>query len=488
MMKQLSALLLCTLLLLFPLSISAKAGIRSNQVMHGTPYVDGQLDPIYYPSASTTIDVRGSYTWGGVRQDNADVSTYYLWDEDYLYVCCVVSDDDVLDVGADRYKEVPDTWTSECTEVFFDFGGGRWKIHMDAFGRSFYFGDNRTGVSNPFNGSTDCWYYPAASEYQAAVSRTDDGYITEFAFPLHGLSTGVKFTTSTQVVDMTALGGDLTATVYGEGYCSVTNDYTLTLVADDVGTTPVPGDSLPPEIHNTAAYAHTAPVIDGYSEAIWETVPTSTTYSHYEEGQAYSSFQLLWDEGHLYFFATVFDETISCCESNSVANGINFWVSETNSQKDSFNLEPGDWHIFCNQDGKTNYYTGNPEAQKKATLATQIGDGYYTVECAMPLLTEGFALTEGHIIGFDVSVDDDVDGDNVRDKYATWADLGNYWEYTHDLANVKLVRTSAPPVDSNFPVGIVVCIGVFALGLITTVIILTSKKRINAKNGSTDSN
>lgn len=194
------------------------------------------------------------------------------------------------------------------------------------------------------------------------------------------------------------------------------------------------------QIWGKATYTETPPIIDGTVDEVWQTAEPYMTSEHYQEGQAYCAFKILWDEENLYFFAKVYDNSISCCAYDSSTNGVNFWVSETNSNLESFNERSGDRHIFCNQDANTGYFTGNMDAQRKVTLATQIYDSYYIVECTMPILTEGLTLEAGHIIGFDVSVDDDFDGDNIRDTYATWAHLGRYWECTKDLANVELIK------------------------------------------------
>ena len=89
--------------------------------------------------------------------------------------------------------------------------------------------------------------------------------------------------------------------------------------------------------------------------------------------------------------------------------------------------------------------------------ATEIHEGYYFVECAVPIQTEGLTLQAGHIIGFDVSVDDDFDGDNIRDEYSTWANLGQYWSKTCDLANIMLERvdedTEDPAESETTPAG-----------------------------------
>lgn len=208
-------------------------------------------------------------------------------------------------------------------------------------------------------------------------------------------------------------------------------------------------------IHGYASYTDTAPVIDGKTDAVWQTTQAVFTRENYTEGEAYAAFKILWDETHLYFYAKVYDETISCCGEESITNGINFWVSETNSNLETYLNLPGDWHVFCNQNAASGYYTGNASITEKSVRATEIHDGYYIVECAVPVQTEGLTFQNGHIIGFDVSVDDDFDGDNIRDDYSTWANLGSYWSKTKDLANImldgKVEDTTEEPTEPAAP-------------------------------------
>ena len=191
-------------------------------------------------------------------------------------------------------------------------------------------------------------------------------------------------------------------------------------------------------VYGYANYTDSPPVIDGIVDSVWLTTEAYFAKQNCVDGQAYAAVKILWDEKHLYFYAKVYDETISCCDENSVTNGINFWVSETNSNLDTYMDRPGDWHVFCNQNGKSNYYTGNVGIIEQSVRATSIHDGYYIVECAVAIQTDGLVYQNGHIIGFDVSVDDDINGDNVRDYYCYWEYLGKYWDETGALANIQL--------------------------------------------------
>lgn len=194
-------------------------------------------------------------------------------------------------------------------------------------------------------------------------------------------------------------------------------------------------------IHYEAQYTAAAPVIDGELDAAWELAGKWYTDSHYSEdsGQAYGYTSILWDQGNLYLLAVINDATIAQCGADSHTNGVNFWVSEQNTNYTTFESKAGDWHIFCNTSGNVGNYHEDQYIIDAADIAVQVYDGYYVVECAVPLQTEGLTMRDGKLIGYEVSVDDDQDGDNVRDYYCNLENLGSYWTEPMGLANVKLV-------------------------------------------------
>ena len=63
----------------------------------------------------------------------------------------------------------------------------------------------------------------------------------------------------------------------------------------------------------------------------------------------------------------------------------------------------------------------------------------------VPVMTEGRVYSEGDGIGYNISIDDDVDGDNVRDGFRSWQKYSHdvwYWENVNDLAVVEFVSQS----------------------------------------------
>lgn len=206
-------------------------------------------------------------------------------------------------------------------------------------------------------------------------------------------------------------------------------------------------------VHREAQYTAVAPNIDGQLDEIWEVADKWYTDGHYDEstGQAHGYTSILWDQGNLYLLAVVNDSTIEQCGADSHTNGVNFWVSETNSNYSTYKNRVGDYHIFCNSSGNVGNYHEDQYILDAADVAVQVYEGYYIVECAVPVQTEGLSLISGKLIGYEVSIDDDFDGDNIREHYCNLEDLGTYWSEPKGLANVKLVGgedliTSTEPI------------------------------------------
>lgn len=194
-------------------------------------------------------------------------------------------------------------------------------------------------------------------------------------------------------------------------------------------------------VHGEAVYTAVAPNIDGQLDDMWGNADKWYADGCYDQttGQAYGYTSILWDQENLYLLAVVTDSTIEQCQPDSHTNGVNFWVSETNSNYSSYETKAGDYHIFCNSSGNIGNYHGQQYILDAIEVAVEVYDGYYIVECAVPVQTEGLTLYNGQFIGFELSIDDDCNGDNVREYYCNLEDLGSYWSEPKGLANVKLV-------------------------------------------------
>ncbi len=148
------------------------------KVLKGTPVVDGKLDDIYKQSGTLSID-SSMYIWGTKDKSKATSISYYLWDNDYLYVCTVVQDTTIVDTG------IVSKWMADAVEMWITVNGAKSKSSVDAFNHAMY-GDT------PMTGG------------KQATTRAASSYIVEISIPLSKLgkiADGSKLAVSMQIND-----------------------------------------------------------------------------------------------------------------------------------------------------------------------------------------------------------------------------------------------------------------------------------------------
>jgi hypothetical protein len=203
-----------------------------------------------------------------------------------------------------------------------------------------------------------------------------------------------------------------------------------------------------------AAYAVTAPAIDGVVDAVWDAATAYYANDHYDNTHAVplatGFFKVLWDEDNLYLLAVITDSTIAYHDA------VNFWVSETDTRYFAYGLSPGDWVVVANPYGMTGYYKGNTAIEDDAEVASVIGEGGYTVEVRVPFYTG--AKVAGHGAAINFSVDEYYPADEEhRVDYCNWNgdkgyDLadptfsGYYWDGPMGLRPLAFL---APPTSGD---------------------------------------
>lgn len=198
-----------------------------------------------------------------------------------------------------------------------------------------------------------------------------------------------------------------------------------------------------PDIDSRAAYyAAEAPVIDGDIDEIWGTATAIHTLFEMDLDYAYGYAKVLWREDALYFLAVVYDTTLNSISANSTTNLVNFWVSETKSEENAYGVLPGDWYLPVNQAGHSYTYAGL-SMEGRATYQAKVypdldGNPGYVVEAMVKTQTESHTYEEGQFIGFCISIDDDADGDNIRDSYCNTQGSGAYWSNPSVLVKMEL--------------------------------------------------
>ncbi len=190
-----------------------------------------------------------------------------------------------------------------------------------------------------------------------------------------------------------------------------------------------------------APFASTAPIIDGRIDDMWsaaeEIIPAEI---HDFDEMATGYVKIMWAPDAIYFLEVAHDDALPdpADESNDSldfsANSFDLWISEKNTQTDDYDSDPGDYHICVNSNGVKCPYTGNLGIYDVIEYAVATTEDGYIVEIRVPYLTIAPAA-EGHIMGFNVSLNDDIDNDYERDSYSTWMEQeghdGYYWSSTY---------------------------------------------------------
>lgn len=180
-MKKLASLLLAGLLAVAMIAPAAAAD--ANEILKGTPELDGALDDIYLQSAVYTIEEDiVNYAWGGADIQAYDkAASYFLWDDNYLYICTVNADSTPVKLTGEK------GWQNDAAEMWFVDEGLKHKIHAAADGNFFLGGDADGATAYDFAGA------------KSVAAYTDDGWCIEVALPMNDLGDGKEFSFTLQV-------------------------------------------------------------------------------------------------------------------------------------------------------------------------------------------------------------------------------------------------------------------------------------------------
>ncbi|MBQ3859824.1 MAG: hypothetical protein II779_04790, partial [Clostridia bacterium] len=439
--------LLCALLFLLTAAVLAVGVSALGEEMtaaYGTPTVDGTVDDVW---ASADRQPLKYVKAGDLKTDTYtlpdDLSVYasMLYDNTALYFLFEITDNEFA------FNSTVGDWKNDCIYLYVDEVGDADPVWTPQQSQIALVPEDGFEMINPARKGTGPSSYQFAYTFPTATTC-----VIEFKYvPIDmSLKEGTEFMVDFQ---------------YNDSVEAATRDYCLGWsdesdnAANDAGiwgyvTLGKAGDAAAPaapvDADATAAYAAKIPVIDGDIDDIWNTTEAMEAIMYENQewtvedlvdmGFATGYTKVLWREDTLYLLAVITDATMDS-DAKSTTNGINFWVSETFSGNSDFNQAPGDWHIFCNADGGTNYYTGNKDVYNQAEMAAVRTSDGYIVEAAVPVLTADFEYSAGHKIGYNISVDDDSDADNNRDTFTSWQDYSGraYWSDPSTLNEVALV-------------------------------------------------
>ncbi|TYQ18353.1 UNVERIFIED_CONTAM: endo-1,4-beta-xylanase [Acetivibrio alkalicellulosi] len=321
-----------------------------------------------------------------------------LWDEDYLYVRVEVADETNTD--------------TDMIEIFVE-------------------GDTTpiTVMRNDQN-----------------VVEVDGGYIWENKIKLDGsyeLGSRIKFD-----VRITDMGIDDGSEFGGNGVIVSWSDPRNAQHIDNKGN----GELLFASANKIAYVTKGTPVIDGEKDEIWKDALLYTTDVRVEGTASIAStadFHLLWDDEKLYVYAMVYDRLLSDASADTYQqDSIEIFLDQNNAKTSVYDDDDGQYRVNFNN---VQSYNGNASASN-FTTATRIIEGVgYVVEAAIDF--DHINPEIGTILGFDLQVNNDENGNGTRDTVMIWNDpSGQSWQNVSGLGTLVLVKEVGEPPVTEPPV------------------------------------
>ncbi len=358
--------------------------IKNAKAFKGTPVVDGQEETVW--GITNLKDIKD--TNGQVRG-----SFKALWDENNLYVY-LTSKEDLSKV-----------------ELYVDEDNSR---------------DDRNEAEDKYISITSAGVVTGSAD--AVVETSEEGYEFEISIPFANIPSGklgfdVRLNfgegEATEIVSWNDIKNNQDSSASGYGVIAMINPkYTEAIK----GT----------------------PEIDGEIDAAWESAnEISTDIVTQGTDPAKAVVKTMWDEDYLYVLAKVADTTLNDVSLNAwEQDSFEMFVDENNGRTTEYEADDAQYRVNYNN---VQSFGGNSLQDKFITVTKTVYEddsvAGYIVEAAIPFNT--ISGTLGHVMGFDLQVNDDSDGDGVRDGMSNWNDAtGNGWKNTEAFGLLKLVGTS----------------------------------------------
>ena len=208
--------------------------------------------------------------------------------------------------------------------------------------------------------------------------------------------------------------------------------------------------TLKPQVRTVEARYGT-PTIDGVKDGVWnDATPIETGVWVMGTSGSTATARLLWDDQWLYVYAEVRDRLLSKASANPwEQDSVEIFLDQNNGKTSYYEEDDGQFRV--NYDNEQSF--GGYASADKFRSATRIVPGVgYVVEAAVRL--DAITPTNGTIIGFDFQVNNDEDGDGVRDSVAIWNDpSGRSYMDVSGLGVVRLIgKPGTVPSAPVFPI------------------------------------
>lgn len=347
--------------------------INSAIARQGSAAIDGELEQAWNRTPSVQVSRAG-----------VEAFTFRtLWEEDRLKIWV-----DVIDSTMNE---------GDAVELFIDGNNGKTEVYeTDDFKYAFL----RSGTNPP-------------DETEFAVREKEGGYRIEASIPLGNAAVGRAIGFDVRIVD----GAGETPAVLswndttGEQDTNTSKFGVLTLAEGALGAEAVRG----------------TPVVDGEKDAIWQSAAEMATDRFViGDSGATAKVRTMWDAERLYVWAEVTDPLLSKQSANAhEQDSVEIFVDQNNAASAVYQAEDGQYRINFDNEPST-----NPGSKSgNLTSAAKLTANGYVVEAS--ILLDAIDPSDGDSIGFDVQVNDDQDGDGIRDSVSIWNDRsGLSWQNT----------------------------------------------------------
>ena len=198
----------------------------------------------------------------------------------------------------------------------------------------------------------------------------------------------------------------------------------------------------------TATAVYGTPVVDGEIDDVWDTaveidfpwnrqgasVENLDVAMVYQNESQKPAAKVMWDAKKLYVLAFVPDASLQTSDTlkNYNRDGVEIYIDELNEKKMKVEETTAYHQIAIVADGS---YISSGGAETE--YACKVFDGYYVVEASYAF--HEVAPKTGLVIGFDVSVNCNDTGKNVREYCLSWNDRTNTtWASPIYMGNLKL--------------------------------------------------
>jgi endo-1,4-beta-xylanase len=329
----------------------------------GTPTIDGEIDILWQ-----------TQSWISFHETEINTVSYQTrWDENNLYLFVNLKNNP---------EELP------AIDIFIDENNGKTKDYENDDRCYTIVGDNCI----------------SCEDVNFAIVSDEEGSQLEAAFPLNA---------EADIGDQ--VGFDIRVTFSSQPDTPISwNDRSH---SQDTDTSKY-GTLTLVDAPRVVAAVEGTPIIDAEEDAIWADASefSTTVWVLGSEGST-AVVRALWDSEYLYLFSVVTDKLLSKAAQNAYEqDSFEVFIDQNNAKTTTYQGDDGQYRI--NFDNEATFNGG--ASAELLTSATKLTDDGYIVELAIKF--DAIEPREGMVIGFDVQVNNDEEGDGLRDSVVTWND------------------------------------------------------------------